>query len=74
MSEPRRGKQLAPTVVTLGLGIAAAIMLALGGAALADTYTYDAYGRLTGVTYSDGSSVTYAYDAAGNRTTVSQTP
>jgi YD repeat-containing protein len=45
-----------------------------GSTAFADTYTYDQYGRLTGVTYSDGSSVTYAYDAAGNRTTVSQTP
>jgi YD repeat-containing protein len=49
-------------------------LLVRGTVALADTYTYDAYGRLTGVTYSDGSSVSYSYDAAGNRTTVSQTP
>ncbi|MBP7866214.1 MAG: hypothetical protein KA419_09710 [Acidobacteria bacterium] len=32
------------------------------------TCTYDALNRLTGVTYSDGTVVTYAYDAAGNMT------
>jgi YD repeat-containing protein len=51
-------------------------MLTLFGAvqiALADSYRYDQYGRLTGVTYSDGSSVTYKYDDAGNRTMVTQT-
>lgn len=32
----------------------------------ADTNTYDAAGRLTNVTYEDGSSITYTYDAAGN--------
>ena len=41
----------------------------------ADTaYTYDALGRLAGVTYSCGGSATYAYDAVGNRTTTSATP
>jgi len=41
-------------------------------AALADTvtYEYDALGRLTVVKYSDGSTVTYALDPAGNRTQV----
>jgi len=34
------------------------------------TYTYDAIRQLTGVTCPDGRTVTYAYDAAGNRTTV----
>jgi YD repeat-containing protein len=34
---------------------------------------YDVLGRLTKVTYGDGSYVTYAYDAAGNRTTVTAT-
>ena len=34
------------------------------------TYTYDNLGRVTKVTYSNGKSVTYSYDAAGNRVTV----
>ncbi len=33
----------------------------------AENYTYDAAGRLTGVTYDDGSIITYSYDANGNR-------
>lgn len=32
----------------------------------AENYTYDTAGRLTSVTYDDGSSITYTYDAAGN--------
>ena len=48
--------------------------LTLGAFAFADTSTYDTHGRLIGVTYSNGSTVTYTYDAAGNRTAVSQTP
>ena len=32
----------------------------------AEIYTYDTIGRLTKVTYDDGSSITYAYDNAGN--------
>jgi YD repeat-containing protein len=34
--------------------------------ASAETYTYDATGRLTSVTYDDGSSIVYTYDATGN--------
>jgi len=49
-------------------------LLAAGSVAFADSYSYDTLGRLTGVLYSDGSSVTYMYDPAGNRTVVSQTP
>lgn len=37
-------------------------------AAHANTYVYDAIGRLEKVTYPDGSTVTYTYDDAGNRT------
>jgi len=36
--------------------------------ALAETYTYDAQGRLATVTYDDGSTLTYSYDAMGNPT------
>ncbi|KQP17020.1 RHS repeat domain-containing protein [Pseudorhodoferax sp. Leaf265] len=34
------------------------------------THTYDSLGRLTKVTYSNGTVITYTYDAAGNRSTV----
>ena len=37
------------------------------GPAYGYAYTYDALGRLGTVTNSDGSVVTYSYDAAGNR-------
>jgi hypothetical protein len=36
------------------------------------TYSYDELGRLRSATYSNG-SITYVYDAAGNRTTLTQT-
>ena len=32
------------------------------------TYTYDPLGRVTQVSYSNGTVITYTYDAAGNRT------
>ena len=35
------------------------------------TYTYDALGRLHTATYTNGVVITYNYDAAGNRTSVS---
>lgn len=31
------------------------------------TYTYDGRGRLVSVTYDGGKTITYIYDAAGNR-------
>jgi YD repeat-containing protein len=34
------------------------------------TYAYDALGRLTQVTYTNGTTIVYTYDAAGNRTSV----
>lgn len=38
--------------------------------AWAISYEYDELGRVVKVTYDNGSYVIYAYDAAGNRTTV----
>lgn len=35
--------------------------------ASAQTYTYDAFNRLTAVAYPDGSSIAYTYDKLGNR-------
>jgi RHS repeat-associated protein len=40
------------------------------GAGRTTTFTYDALDRTTRLAYSGGSSVTYAYDADGNRTAV----
>lgn len=50
-----------------GIVLVGLTSLALAGSA---TYTYDTLGRLTKVTYSNGVVITYAYDAAGNRTTL----
>jgi YD repeat-containing protein len=33
-------------------------------------YSYDLLGRLTQVTYPDGTTIVYNYDSMGNRTTV----
>jgi YD repeat-containing protein len=41
--------------------------------ALADTYTYDAQGRVSSVTLPSGAVTYYCYDAAGNRTYVGPT-
>lgn len=38
--------------------------------AITATYSYDGVGRLVSVVYSDGHSITYSYDPAGNRTEV----
>ena len=44
------------------------LALALGSACFgATTYSYDSLNRLTGVTYGNGTIVSYSYDAAGNR-------
>jgi len=44
------------------------VCLAVAGSLAAQTvnYTYDAAGRLTGVSYPNGTAITYTYDAAGN--------
>ena len=44
------------------------VCLVVAAALAAETvnYTYDAAGRLTGVSYPNGTAITYTYDAAGN--------
>ena len=37
------------------------------------TYTYDNLGRLKTITYTNGTVVTYNYDAVGNRTSTVST-
>jgi YD repeat-containing protein len=37
------------------------------------TYTYDALGRLTQITFLNGTTVVYQYDAMGNRQSVTTT-
>jgi YD repeat-containing protein len=45
----------------------------LVSSALAETYTYDAQGRITSVITDAGVVTYYCYDAAGNRTYVGPT-
>jgi YD repeat-containing protein len=47
--------------------------LILVSSALAETYTYDAQGRITSATTDVGVVTYYCYDAAGNRTYVGPT-
>lgn len=51
-------------------GTSGAALLSLRNYAFADTvtYTYDDLGRVKTVTYSNGATITYDYDPAGNRT------
>ena len=62
-------------LVRLAFAVFAVAALTLGGFAFAgnDTYQYDSLGRLVSVTYADGSSISYTYDSAGNRTAITQT-
>lgn len=52
----------------LALTIGAVALVARDAAA--ETYTYDAHGRVTSVTSDAGVVTYYCYDAAGNRTYV----
>lgn len=58
--------------IKLTFGVAAALIFGAATSAQADQvdYTFDVHGQLIGVTRTSG-SVTYTYDAAGNRTAVS---
>lgn len=53
--------------------LGAALSFAGQATAGTTTYKYDALGRVIEVLYPDGSKITYAYDAAGNRTQIART-
>lgn len=57
-------------------GALGATVLGAWRRAFADTisYTYDSLGRIATATFSNGATITYSYDAAGNRTVLQQTP
>ena len=59
------GKRVRAWAALIGV---VALSLASQAAAGTTIYIYDARGRVTGVTYTDGTSITYTYDSAGNRT------
>jgi len=65
----RQRKSVRPALIC---GLLYGALLAAPPAAQAGStaYTYDALGRVVGVTYANGAAITYAYDAAGNRTAV----
>ncbi|MEM6532099.1 MAG: RHS repeat domain-containing protein [Myxococcota bacterium] len=54
--------------------VACCTVSALAAEASAQSYQYDAQGRLSRVDYADGSSIEYTLDASGNITAVQSTP
>lgn len=50
------------------------IAVTFGRGALAQSFKYDAAGRLTQVTYAGGTTVSYTYDASGNLVSQATTP
>jgi len=52
----------------------ALLLIVLPATAAAQQYTYDASGRLTRVTYAEGTTISYTYDAGGNAISTSVTP
>lgn len=55
-------------VVRLFANCFVAVLVAVPAFAGSVGYTYDALGRIKTATYSNGTVITYTYDAAGNRT------
>lgn len=49
------------------------LMMVFSSVAEAESYSYDNAGRLTGVTYDDGSTISYTYDTRGNRLQLTRT-
>ena len=61
------GRSIKTGSVILGLVMAVCASSVHAGSV---SYTYDTLGRVTQVSYSNGTVIAYSYDAAGNRSTV----
>ena len=59
-----------PRLILLIALVIGAELVPSGGRA-SGSYTYDTLGRLTSVIYDNGLCIAYSYDAAGNRTSIS---
>jgi YD repeat-containing protein len=70
------GFQMSKAAAILGVALAVANVALIASPASAQsanaTYTYDDAGRLKSADYSDGKSVGYSYDPAGNRLSISE--
>ncbi len=53
--------------LNLQAGLLLALMCVIPAGHCAESYSYDARGRLISVTYTSGATIYYTYDAAGNR-------
>lgn len=62
----RKGARTAAACALMLLALAGMPAAQAGSAA----HTYDSLGRLSKITYSNGTVITYTYDAAGNRSAV----
>ncbi len=66
LAKPPVLRRVRRVLAELAVGLAVANLCAAGTA----TYTYDANGRPTGITYDNGIAITYQVDANGNRKAV----
>jgi hypothetical protein len=72
-TRPDRGARRRPSALAM---IVAGCLVMFSAAAFAEvnvSYTYDTMGRIASIVYTDGTkttTVTYTYDASGNRTGV----
>lgn len=65
--------QLVVRVCSLVLAASSFLLFGMVSHAGSVSFTYDALGRIASAVYSDGTlttTITYSYDAAGNRTSV----
>lgn len=61
-------RSLTKTAIAAAMGLAIVSIATTASAAPQVTYTYDALGRLATAVYSNGKTIVYSYDKAGNRT------
>ena len=58
---------MAGVVKLFAVGAVGVILMSGSAVVSAQQYTYDSVGRMVRVVYSNGATVTYSYDKAGNR-------